>query len=112
MEWEEVWREEKLERARSKKEKWELARILVNEIVEKATTESEHGHVRQLLEETLQDGWSRIEVKEEKRMKAREKREAWELKRIARLITTGVVEEAVSRSEMKHIENILEDILH
>ena len=100
-----------MERARNKKEKWKLARILVNEIVERATTESEQGHVRQLLEETLQDGWSRIEVKEEKRMKAREKRKAWELKRIARLITTGVVEEAVSRSEMKHIESIVEDIL-
>ena len=28
------------------------------------------------------------------------------------MITTGVMEDAVSRSEMKHIENIIEDTLH
>ena len=65
MEWEEVWRGERVEKARSRKEKWEVARTVVTEIVEKATTESENGHVIQLLNETLQAGWKRIEEKEE-----------------------------------------------
>ena len=112
MEWEEVWRGERVEKARSRKEKWEVARTVVTEIVEKATTESENGHVIQLLNETLQAGWKRIEEKEEKKKKAKEKKEEWEIKRIARQITTGVVEDAVSRSEIKHIENIVEDTLH
>ena len=112
MEWEEVWRGERVEKARSRKEKWEVARTVVTEIVEKATTESENGHVIQLLNETLQAGWKRIEEKEEKKKKAKEKKEEWEIKRIAIQITTGVVEDAVSRSEMKHIENIVEDTLH
>ena len=84
----------------------------MKEIVEKAATESENGHVRQLLEETLQAGWRRLEEREEKKEKARKKRDEWELKRIARLITTGVMEDAVSRSEMKHIEHLIEDTLH
>ena len=42
----------------------------MKEIVEKAATESENGHVRQLLEETLQAGWRRLEEREEKKEKA------------------------------------------
>ena len=114
MEWEEMGREEKLEKARKKKEKWEVARVInmiIMESVEKATSESENSHVKQILEDTLQEGWRRIKEKDKKKEKAKKKKEKWEITRIVKLITMEVVEEAVSQSEKKHIEEIMEDTL-
>ena len=106
------WGERRSWRARKQKEKWEVARIInmiIMESVEKATSESENSHVKQILEDTLQEGWRRIKEKEEKKEKAKKKKEKWEITRIVKLITMEVVEEAVSQSEKKHIEEMLED---
>ena len=65
MEWDEIGREERLEMVRSKKEKWELARMMnmiTMEVVEKAASWSENYHVINILEDTLQEGWRRVET--------------------------------------------------
>ena len=65
MEWEEVGREEKLERARRKKEGWELVRFakgIVLELGEKAVTRAENKHVSECLEYIVLEGWRRIET--------------------------------------------------
>ena len=81
MEWEEMGKEEKLEKARQKKEKWEVARMvnqITLEMFEKAVTESETSLVKQILEDIIQEGWRRIMGKEEKVEKAKKKKEKWE----------------------------------
>ena len=48
-----------------KEEKLELARmvnLITVEMVEKAVPQSENNHVIQMLEDTLQEGWRRIET--------------------------------------------------
>ena len=59
MEWEEIWKVEKLEKVRRKKEKWELAsmvNLITVEMAGKAVSQSENNHVIQMLEDTLQEG--------------------------------------------------------
>ena len=107
-------KEEKLEKARKKKEKWEVARminLITMEMVEKAVTRSENSHVKQILEDTIQEGWRRIMGKEEKVKRAKKKKEKWELTRMVKLITMEMVEKAVSQSENKHVKRMLEDTL-
>ena len=65
MEWEEVGREERLERVRRKKEGWEVARFakgMVLELAEKAVTIAENKFVSEWLEEIMLEGWRRIET--------------------------------------------------
>ena len=107
-------KEEKLEKARQKKEKWEVARMINQitlEMFEKAVTESETSLVKQILEDTIQEGWRRIMGKEEKVEKAKKKKDKWELTWMVKLITMEMVEKAVSQSENKHVKRMLEDTL-
>ena len=100
MEWEEMGKEEKLEKARKKKEKWKVARminLITMEMVEKAVSRSENSHVKQILEDTIQEGWRRIMRKEEKVEKAKKKKERRKLTRMVKLITMEMVEKAVSQ---------------
>ena len=65
MEWEGMGREEKLERARRKKEGWEVVRFakdIVLGLGERAVSWSENNHIRDWLEEIVQEGWRRIET--------------------------------------------------
>ena len=65
MEWEEVGRQEKLEKARRKKKGWELVRFakgIVLELGEKAVNRAENKHVSECLEDIVLEGWRRIET--------------------------------------------------
>ena len=65
MEWEEVGREEKLERVRRKKEHWEVTRIaraLTVELLEVAVAWTEERSMRELVDEIILEGWRKLET--------------------------------------------------
>ena len=65
MEWEEMGREEKLERVWKKKERWEVSRIsmsIVVDLVQEAVAWSEEKPLREIVEDIVLEGWRNIET--------------------------------------------------
>ena len=65
MEWEEMGREEKLERVRKKKESWELSKMsmaIVVDIVKEAVVLSEEKPIREMVEDIVLEGWRHVET--------------------------------------------------
>ena len=71
MEWEEMGREEKLERVKRNKEGWEVIRFAKNivlELGEKAVSWTENKHIRDLLKDIVHEGWKRMKTEKVLRM--------------------------------------------
>ena len=66
MDWEEVGREEKLERAGRRKKEWEntrMSRSLLLDVLEEAMIFVETKDMRVLMDEIVQEGWKRMETR-------------------------------------------------
>ena len=65
MEWEEMGRDEKLERVRKKKERWEISKMsmaIVMDLVKEAVAWSEEKPIREIVEDIVLEGWRHIET--------------------------------------------------